>query len=386
MKKITIVGPAYPYRGGIATFDEMLARTFAARGSDVDILTFTVQYPNFLFPGKTQYSESAPPADLCIERTVNSMNPFNWWRVGRRLKRERPDAVVMKYWTPFMGPCLGTIARIARRNKHTKVIVQVDNIVPHEHHFTDRMLNRYFINSVDGFVYMSQQVKDDLDTFTTTKPALFSPHPIFANFGESEPRADACRALGLDPEVGYSLFFGIIRDYKGLDILLDAWKILKDGGHTAGRRLIVAGEFYNDRERYMEQIERNGLTDDIILHDRFIRDEDVRHYFSAADVLIQPYKSATQSGVTQIAYNFDLPMIVTRVGGLAEIVTDDVAGYVTDVSPQAIADAFVRFYSDSNAARMRANMPAEKQRFTWDAMTARLEELYGQLLPDRSES
>lgn len=379
MKKITIVGPAYPYRGGIATFDEMLARTFAARGSDTNILTFTVQYPDFLFPGKTQYSESAPPADLRIERAVNSMNPLNWWKVGRRLRRERPDAVVMKYWTPFMGPCLGTIARIARRNRHTRVIVQVDNIVPHEHHATDRMLNRYFIDSVDGFVYMSQQVKDDLDTFTTSKPALFSPHPIFANFGEAATKAEACRELGLDPDIRYSLFFGIIRDYKGLDILLYAWKILKEGGHTEGRKLIVAGEFYNDREKYIAQIERNGLNDEVILHDRFIRDEDVRWYFSAADVLIQPYKTATQSGVTQIAYNFGLPMIVTGVGGLAEIVTDDVAGYVVDVSPQAIADAFVRFYSDGNADRMRANMPAEKKRFTWDAMAARLEELYRSL-------
>ena len=376
MKKITIVGPAWPYRGGIATFDEMLARTFAGRGSEVDILTFTVQYPNFLFPGKTQYSESAAPADLHIERAVNSMNPLNWWRVGRRLRRERPDAVVMKYWTPFMGPCLGTIARIARRNGHTKVLVQVDNIVPHEHHATDRPLNRYFINSVDGFVYMSQQVKDDLDTFTTTKPALFSPHPIFENFGKAVPRGEACRELGLDPEAGYSLFFGIIRDYKGFDILLDAWKILKDAGNTAGRKLIVAGEFYNDRAKYIAQISRNGLTDDIILHDRFVRDEDVRYYFSAADVLIQPYKTATQSGVTQIAYNFELPMIVTGVGGLAEIVTDDVAGYVVDVSPQAIADAFVRFYSDGNSDRMRANMAVEKERFTWNAMTAKLEELY----------
>lgn len=376
MKKITIVGPAYPFRGGIATFDEMLTRIFAKRGSEVDILTFTVQYPGFLFPGKTQYSESAPPADLRIKRAVNSMNPLNWWLVGRRLKRERPDAVVMKYWTPFMAPCLGTIARVARRNRHTKVLVQVDNIVPHEHHVTDLLLNRYFINSVDGFVYMSQQVKDDLDTFTTERPALFSPHPIYENFGQTVPRNEACHALGLDPEVGYSLFFGIIRDYKGLDILLDAWKILRDGGHTVGRKLIVAGEFYNDRERYIEQISRNVLTDDVILHDRFIRDEDVRYYFSAADVLIQPYKTATQSGVTQIAYNFELPMIVTDVGGLAEIVTDDVAGYVVDVSPQAIADAFVRFYSDGNAKRMRANMPAEKKRFTWNAMAAKIEELY----------
>ncbi|MCL2562332.1 MAG: glycosyltransferase [Rikenellaceae bacterium] len=376
MKRITILGPAWPYRGGIATFDEMLARTFAERGAKVNTLTFTVQYPSFLFPGKTQYSESPPPEDLRIERAVNSVNPLNWWKIGRRLQLERPDAVIMKYWTPFMGPCFGSIARIARGNGHTKILVQVDNIVPHEPRITDRAFNRWFVNSVDGFVYMSQQVKDDLDALGVKKPALFSPHPIFSNFGTAVPKDEACRALGLDPHMEYSLFFGLIRDYKGLDLLLDAWKLLKDGGHTRNRRLIVAGEFYADRETYIAQIARLGLHDDIILHDRFIRDDEVRYYFSAADVLIQPYKTATQSGVTQIAYNFELPMIVTDVGGLAEIVTDDVAGYVVDVSPQAIADAFVRFYADGNAARLRGNMAAEKERFTWDAMAGQLEKLY----------
>lgn len=376
MKKITIIGPAYPYRGGIATFDEMLARTFTARGSDVNILTFTVQYPGFLFPGKTQYSESAAPEDLRIERAVNSMNPLNWLKIGRRVKRERPDAVIMKYWTPFMGPAMGTIARIVRRNRHTKILVQVDNIVPHEHHITDRILNRWFIGSVDGFVYMSQQVKDDLYTFTTTKPALFSPHPIYANFGLRVTKAEACRELGLDPAMGYSLFFGIIRDYKGLDILLDAWKILRDEGDTQGRKLIVAGEFYNNREQYEEQIEKGGLQDEVVLHDFFIPDERVKYYFSAADVLVQPYKSATQSGVTQIAYNFDLPMIVTHVGGLAEIVADDRVGYVTGTSPREVADAVVRFYSNGNAERFRGNMAEEKERFSWDAMAGKLEEVY----------
>ena len=376
MKKITIVGPAYPYRGGIAAFDESLARIFTARGDRVGITTFTLQYPSILFPGKTQYSESAPPAGLDIVRRVNSVNPFNWIRVGRAIRRERPDMVIMKYWTPFMGPCLGKIAREARKNRHTKVVVQLDNIVPHEHHFTDRMLNRYFIRSVDGFVYMSQQVKDELDTYRSGKPSLFSPHPIFENFGQKHSKKAACEALGLDPEISYSIFFGIVRDYKGLDILLDAWGILKERGETAGRRLIVAGEFYGDREKYLAQIAANGIADEVILHDRFIKDEEVGLYFSASDLLIQPYKSATQSGVTQIAYNFELPMIVTAVGGLAEIVPDDVVGYVTDTSPRSIADAFVRFYKGGNAERFRKNMITEKRRFSWDAMADTIDEMY----------
>jgi glycosyltransferase involved in cell wall biosynthesis len=258
--------------------------------------------------------------------------------------------------------------------------VQVDNITPHEKHLTDRMLNRYFIGGTDGFVYMSQQVKDDLDTFTTSIPALFSPHPLFTIFGERVARDEACRHLDLNPDTAYSLFFGIVRDYKGLDILLDAWKIIKERGEGMGRKLIVAGEFYYNKDSYLTQIAANGLADDVILHDRFIRDEDVKYYFSAADILIQPYKSATQSGVTQIAYNFGVPMIVTRVGGLAEIVTDGVSGYITDVAPEAIADAFSRFYADHNADHnadtLRAGVVSEAARFSWDAMADRIEETY----------
>ena len=376
MKKITVLGPAYPYRGGLASIMEILARTFTDRGAEVDIKTFTVQYPEFLFPGKSQYSESVPPRDLRITRCVNTVNPFNWIKVGRMIRRERPDAVLMKYWTPFMGPCFGTIARIARGNKHTKVLVQIDNVIPHEHHFTDSWFTRYFIGSVDGFVYMSQQVKDDLDKFTQRKPALFSPHPLFVNYGSKAPREVACRELNLDPDFSYSLFFGFIRDYKGLDLLLDAWKYLKDRGYTGNRRLIVAGEFYYNKGKYLDQIKQNGLLDDIILHDYFIKDDDVRYFFSAADVLIQPYRSATQSGVTQIAYHFEVPMIVTGVGGLAEIVPDDVVGYVTDTTVESIADAFIRFYADGNAARFAENMKTEKERFSWDAMADKLTELY----------
>jgi glycosyltransferase involved in cell wall biosynthesis len=275
-----------------------------------------------------------------------------------------------------MAPCFGTIARIARGNGHTKVLVQIDTVIPHERHLIDRPCTAYFVNSVDGFVYMSQQVKDDLDQFTTTKPALFSPHPLFVNFGEAVSKEEACAKLGLDPTVEYSLFFGIIRDYKGLDLLLDTWAKLKADGQTSNRKLIVAGEFYYNREKYIEQIERLGLKEDVLLHDYFVADDMVRYFFSAVDVLIQPYWSATQSGVTQIAYNFSLPMIVTNVGGLAEIVPDDVVGYVTDTNVESLAEAFVKFYSEGTAERMRSNMAEERKRFSWEAMADCLTEVY----------
>ena len=374
--KITILGPAHPYRGGLASIMEIMARTFQRRGDEVDIKTFTLQYPSLLFPGESQTVATPPPADLRICRCVNTMNPLNWVRVGRRIRRERPDFVLMKYWTPFMAPCFGTIARIARDNGHTKVLCQIDNVEPHEHHLTDKPFNRYYLHSVDGFVYMSEQVHSELRAYSDA-PALFSPHPLFENFGERVERSEACVRLGLDPANRYVLFFGLIRDYKGLDLLLDAWAQLRRAGRTEGRRLIVAGEFYTAREPYLNRIADNGLQDEVLLHDRFIPDDDVKYYFSAADFVVQPYKTATQSGVTQIAYQFCVPMVVTKVGGLAEIVPDGRVGYVCEPTPEGVAGAIERMYEGDTLQRFRENCVEERRRFSWEEMCSRITELYG---------
>ena len=374
--KITILGPAHPYRGGLASIMEIMARTFQRRGDEVDIKTFTLQYPSLLLPGESQTVATPPPADLRICRCVNTMNPLNWVRVGRRIRRERPDFVLMKYWTPFMAPCFGTIARIARGNGHTKVLCQIDNVEPHEHHLTDKPFNRYYLHSVDGFVYMSEQVHSELRAYSDA-PALFSPHPLFENFGERVERSEACVRLGLDPANRYVLFFGLIRDYKGLDLLLDAWAQLRRAGRTEGRRLIVAGEFYTAREPYLNRIADNGLQDEVLLHDRFIPDDDVKYYFSAADFVVQPYKTATQSGVTQIAYQFCVPMVVTKVGGLAEIVPDGRVGYVCEPTPEGVAGAIERMYEGDTLQRFRENCVEERRRFSWEEMCSRITELYG---------
>ena len=374
--KITILGPAHPYRGGLASIMEIMARTFQRRGDEVDIKTFTLQYPSLLFPGESQTVATPPPADLRICRCVNTMNPLNWVRVGRRIRRERPDFVLMKYWTPFMAPCFGTIARIARGNGHTKVLCQIDNVEPHERHLTDKPFNRYYLHSVDGFVYMSEQVHSELRAYSDA-PALFSPHPLFENFGERVERSEACVRLGLDPANRYVLFFGLIRDYKGLDLLLDAWAQLRRAGCTEGRRLIVAGEFYTAREPYLNRIADNGLQDEVLLHDRFIPDDDVKYYFSAADFVVQPYKTATQSGVTQIAYQFCVPMVVTKVGGLAEIVPDGRVGYVCEPTPEGVAGAIERMYEGDTLQRFRENCVEERRRFSWEEMCSRITELYG---------
>lgn len=369
--KITIVGPAHPYRGGLAAIMETMAREYSSRGHQVEILTFTLQYPGFLFPGKSQTVDTPPPGDLSIERAVSTIDPLSWIRVGRRLHRQRPDIVLMKYWTPFMAPCFGTIARIARKNGHTKVLCQIDNVEPHERHLVDKPLNRYFLSSVDGFVYMSEQVHRELAAYTSA-PALFSPHPMFENFGTRVARDEACRELGIDPSDRYALFFGLIRDYKGLDTLLEAWSRFRRQGH----KLIVAGEFYASREKYIELIKREQLEDDVILHDFFVADNRVRLYFSAADCVVLPYKSATQSGVTQIAYNFCTPMIVTDVGGLSEIVPDAEVGYVCPPTVDGVYDSLCRIYEDDTLDRFARRIATERRRFSWAAMCDRIKELY----------
>ena len=369
--KIILLGPAHPYRGGLASIMETMAREWQSRGHEVRIYTFTVQYPSLLFPGKTQYVTTPAPEDLHIERVMNTVNPLNWLSLGLRLRRECPDMVVMKYWTPFMAPCFGTIARIARSNGVTKFVCQIDNVEPHEHHIIDRPCNHYYLGAVDGFVYMSEQVHGELKAYTAA-PALFSPHPMFENFGKAVERDEACRRIGIDPAQKYTLFFGLIRDYKGLDLLLKAWaKWMPDG-----RKLLIAGEFYASREKYISLIEELGLQDRVVLHDRFIADEDVKYYFSAADALVLPYRTATQSGVTQIAYNFSLPMIVTRVGGLPEIVPDGRVGLVCEADAESIKEALEALYDGDRLQTFKENFAQERKRFSWAAMCDRLEEVY----------
>ena len=373
--KIVILGPAYPYRGGLATIMHTMAREYMSRGHDVQIYTFTVQYPSLLFPGKTQYIDGPAPEDLRIERVMNTVNPINWVRLGLRLKREQPDMVVMKYWTPFMAPCFGTIARIARQNGMTKFVCQIDNVEPHEHHIIDRPCNNYYLRAVDGFVYMSEQVHGELKVYTSA-PALFSPHPMFENFGSAVSHDEACEKLGLDKDCNYTLFFGLIRDYKGLDLLLEAWaKWLPEK-----RRLLVAGEFYTAKDKYLEIIDRHGLQDRVVLHEGFVADDDVRYYFSASDCMVLPYRTATQSGVTQIAYNFSLPMIVTRVGGLPEIVPNGRVGLVCEPTAKSIAAALDKIYKGDKLREFRENFAEERKRFSWSAMCDKLIEVYKKTL------
>lgn len=368
--RVVIIGPAYPLRGGLATYNERLARAFREAGDEVRLVTFSLQYPDFLFPGQTQFSTEKAPQDLQVEVSINSVNPVSWWQVGHRLRREKPDLIVFRFWLPFMGPALGTIARLASRNRHTRVVAITDNVIPHEKRPGDRPLTRYFLSACHGFVTMSRAVLADLRRLHFRQPARYQPHPLYDNFGPPKPKAAALQALGLPADFHYILFFGFIRAYKGLDLLLEAFA--DERLVALPVKLIIAGEFYEPAARYDALIQKYMLEKRIVRATDFIPNERVADYFCAADLIVQPYKNATQSGVSQIAYHFERPMLVTDVGGLAELIPDGKVGYVTKAQPQNIADALVDFYQKSREEEFTVGVREQKQQFSWSEMVAAL--------------
>jgi len=375
--KITIIGTGWPYRGGLAAFNERLATQLQNDGNDVTIETFKLQYPGFLFPGKSQFADWPAPTHLRIKRTVNSINPFNWFKVGRRIRRERPDLVLFKYWLPFMSPCFGTIARIIRKNSHSRIVTILDNIIPHESRIGDRMLTKYFVKPNQGFIAMSESVLIDLGKFDKKIPGIYSPHPVFDNFGEPISKEQAAKELGLEPSLKYILFFGLVREYKGLDLLIKAFADSRLRG--LGLKVLVAGEFYTDSKPYIDLIEEYGLSEEILLHPEFIPDKEVAKWFCISDLIVQPYKSATQSGVTQIGYHFEKPMLVTNVGGLPEIIPHMKGGYVVSPDPSEIADAILDFFKAGRAEEFTEGIRKEKARFSWETMVKNISLLLDQI-------
>jgi glycosyltransferase involved in cell wall biosynthesis len=363
-KKVVIVGPAYPLRGGLSTYNERLCKGFNEAGDQCSILSFSLQYPNFLFPGKTQYSSDPAPDNTDIDTAINSVNPFNWIKVGLKYRKLAPDIMVFRYWMPFMAPALGTIARIAAGNGKTKMVAIADNIYPHEKHFYDKPCTNYFVNSIDGFITMSQSVLSDLKTLVPQKPSLYVPHPMYDNFGEGMDKQAAKLALGLEAECSYLLFFGFIRQYKGLDLLLKSFA--ESGLKNKKVKLLIAGEYYEDATPYKQLIKELELENSVVERNDFIPNSEVATYFSASDMVVQTYHSATQSGVTQIAYHFNKPMLVTNVGGLAETVPDKEVGYVCEKSEVAIAKALNDFYDNQRESEFSANAAEFKKRFSWN--------------------
>lgn len=376
MAKVLIIGPAYPLRGGLATFDELFCKAFIAQGHQCEIVSYRLQYPNFLFPGSTQFDTSGiAPQGITIHTLINSVNPLSWFKTARFIKKQKPDFVVFRFWIPFMGPALGTIARRVRKSG-IKVLAITDNVVPHEKRPGDTAFAKYFINGCDGFVTMSKAVMKDLEQFTQTKHKKFLLHPLYTSFGEKLDKQVARQQLGLNANDKLVLFFGLIRKYKGLDMLLDAFNELKQDKTI---KLVIAGEFYEDKQPYLDLIEKYQIQEQVILHAKFIANEDVKLYFSAADLVALPYRSATQSGVTQVSFHFEVPTLVTNVGGLGEIIPDKVAGYVVESNGKAIAEGIKDYFENNRMPAFTEGMKKEKQKYDWKIFVDNVIELYSGL-------
>lgn len=381
-QKVIIIGPAHPLRGGLASFDERLCRQFQNDGFDAAIYTYSLQYPGFLFPGTTQYSSEPAPTDIAIKVCINSINPFNWIKVGFELQRMQPAIIVVRYWLPFMGPCLGTILRIAKKNKQTKIVCIADNIIPHEKRIGDTVFTRYFVKPIDAFVTMSKKVLEDLKQFSQ-KPSQQVMHPLYDNFGDIIAKQNAREYLGLEATDAIILFFGFIRKYKGLDLLLEAMKLIAEKENMTNAlatntvkniKLLVAGEFYEDRKHYDDLIKKLDIDKQLILCTDFIQDSEVKYYLCAADFVIQPYRNATQSGVTPLAYHFEKPMLVTNVGGLPDLVPNKKVGLIAEPNAIDIAEKIDELYS-LGEAHFLPHLQEEKKKYSWKILTDKIVEL-----------
>ena len=372
--RIAYLSTFYPFRGGIAQFNADLYEELA-RNHEVKAFTFTRQYPSFLFPGKTQYVTPEDKAKVIdSEAVLDTANPFSWFSAARRIASWKPDLLIMKYWMSYLAPSLGTTARLLRRKGIPSVTI-LDNVIPHESRFFDKPFSRWFLRQNSGCVAMSEAVLKDLLALAPDKPCILQPHPLYDHFGEKIGKADARQRLRLDPDRKTLLFFGLIRDYKGLDLLIDAMPML-----GPEYQLVIAGESYGSFERYERQIAASGCADRIRVFNRYIGDEEVPVFFSAADLCVLPYKSATQSGITAIALHFDLPLAATPVGGLAESIEKPGIGVMADgISAEALARA-VRSFCAAGPDAFTDRIRAVKSTLTWPVFSERILDFYTQRL------
>lgn len=370
--KITIISTFPPYRGGIAHFNTLLYNYFK-KNHDVSVINFSRQYPSILFPGKSQLDNRMTTAEIFGDRLLDSIDPISWIKVFQKLKKDSPNLIIYKYWMPFFAPSLGTIAFLTNRYTKVKSLCIIDNLIPHERKIGDMLLNRYIINSTNYFLVMSKKVEQDLIKLKPDAKYKLVKHPIYTNFGIPLSKQVAKKNLNITEEK-VILYFGYIRKYKGIKYLIRAIpKILEN----LDVKTIIAGEFYDSREPYIKEIKKTGKEDKIMLVDSFIPDDKVNIYFSAADLAVLPYTSATQSGIVQIAMNYNLPCLVTNVGGLPEVVKHGKNGFlVPPENSDAIAQAVIDFYKVVNRHRMVENVKDQKLKYGWNQIENSMLELY----------
>jgi len=377
--KFFLVGPFYPFRGGIAQYVGVLGKKLQEGGHEVKVLGFRKQFPQFLFPGQTQMEASREYIPLEAETVFIPWNPWSWYRTFRRAQAGQPDALVFKYWMPFFAPGYAGVCALVKWFSRIRTVFILDNVIPHERRPGDRFFTRLAFRFVDGFVVQSETVRQDLMRWfpeARRRTVVYVPHPIYDQYSDERlPPEEARRRLGLKPEGNLILFFGLVRRYKGLDTLIEAMPAIL-AGLGPDVHLLVAGEFYEPEEEYRRLVEKMGVADRVTLVNRYIPNEEVSLYFRAADVLALPYRSATQSGVIQVANHFELPVISTAVGGLPEVIKDGETGYLVEPeNPARLADAVVKYFLHGNGEALRQGLRRTRERYSWDDMVKALENL-----------
>lgn len=370
--KIVIISAAYPLRGGIAHFAGSLYNELSIN-HEVVVYTFKRQYPSFFFPGKSQTETGDSVEKIPTNVVIDSINPINWIIVSDQIKKEKANLVIFKHWMPFFAPCYGFIAGRLKKVISTKLLTISHNIFPHEKRAGDNFLTKYFLKKMDYHVLLSQKVQDQLFTLLNNPKSLVMPHPVYSLFGESVEKSAAKEKLKLKEDVNYILFFGFIRNYKGLDVLFEAMSKLDS---SLNIKLIVAGEFYSDEKKYSVLIDKFGLNESIIIRSDFIPTSEVKYYFSACDAVILPYKSASQSGIVQIAVNFAKPVIASNVGGISEVIINGESGYIVEKeNPEALAEAINKFYTNKIEALFNTNMKKLKEKYSWKKFASGITDL-----------
>ncbi|NNF32699.1 MAG: glycosyltransferase family 4 protein [Saprospiraceae bacterium] len=372
--KICILGTAYPFKGGIAAFNERMARELISQGHEVEIITFTLQYPSYFYPGKSQFSDEEPPPDLEISQTLNSVNPLSWWKTGRKVASGQYDLIISKFWIPVIGMGLGSSIRMGKKKYKTTAISIIDNIIPHESRPGDGFFRKVFMNSIDGVLTMSQSVAEDTRQLFPETPVSFYPHPIYDIYGSRINKSDAIEHLKLPSGKKFILFFGYIRDYKGLDWLLQSFSMVKD--EIEDIDILVAGEYYTDGSKYIDLIKKLDIESRVHMHTDFIPGEKVHQYFSACDLVAQTYKSATQSGISQIAIHFELPMLSTKVGGLAETVEEGTNGILVNPDLESISKGMVKYFQNPSTYYQEVGCKEIKKKYSWSSFIHELLDLY----------
>jgi len=369
--KIVLVGPFPPFRGGISDLNAALADHLSKR-HEIHAINFTTQYPKVLFPGKTQFKKGDSAQEVDSIRCLSSINPFSWRKTAYKIIDIEPDLVLFRFWLPFFAPAFSGVAKKIRKYSDATIMAICDNIIPHEERLLDTRLTKRFFGFIDSFIVLSKKVENELLSFVPEAKYKYSPHPIYSIFNNTLSKEQAKAELKLATKK-VLLFFGLIREYKGLDILINAMEKIKT--ELEDYTLLIVGECYENENKYTELIKKAGITDNVKCHYSFIPDNEVGKYFSAADVVVLPYKTASQSGIVQIAYHFDTPVIVSNVGGLPEIVDEGKTGYCVEPSPNAFAKAIKAFYEKDNISEMNSNISDYKSQFSWDNMVKAIEKL-----------